>query len=116
MNIVHLYYKLILFYTAEKFMSQDNLCKNCDKADTCRQVYENIGKSKGPSIALKVIIAFLLPIIVFITVLAIFEKLLQNLIPVNQLRTVLSLLAAVAVTFTVIAIIKFINRQLSKNR
>ena len=97
-------------------MVQDNLCKSCDKSSACRQIYEKLGKSKGPSIALKAIIAFLLPIIVFITVLAVFEKLLQNLITLNQLRTVLSFLPAVAVTFAVIAITRFANRQLSKNR
>ena len=92
-------------------MTQDDLCNSCDNAKTCRQVYTKLGKSKGPSIAMKAIVAFLLPIVVFIASLVLFEKLLENLIMTKHLRTAIGVPAALAVTFTIILITRYINRH-----
>ena len=111
-----MYYKLYLFNTATKFMVQNDLCNSCDNSKTCQQVYANFGNSKGPSITMKVIVALLLPIVVFIVSLVLFEKFLENLIMTKHLRTAIGFPAALAVTFTIILITRFINEQFSKKR
>jgi len=58
-----------------------------------------MGKAQGPSVVFKVIVAFLLPLIVFIASLAAFEKILSKTVDTKELQTVFSLLVAVAVTF-----------------
>jgi len=56
-------------------MAKDKFCSNCAQSRNCSAVYEHLGKSKGPSVVRKVLLAFLLPIAVFIIALAVFEKL-----------------------------------------
>lgn len=57
-----------------------------------------MGNFRGPSVLLKVIIAFLLPLIVFISTLASCEYFLAKASLAEKLRTFLSFLAAVIVT------------------
>lgn len=61
-----------------------------------------MGNTKGPSVVLKAVVAFLLPILVFIGCLAAFEAILakvRSLINTKELRTILSFLLALSVTF-----------------
>ncbi len=62
---------------------------------------------------MKVIAAFLLPMVVFIAALVAFEEILAG---AKELQTTLSFLLALLVTFISILIIKAVNRQLSKNK
>ena len=75
-----------------------------------------MGEAKGPSVVPRVVIAFLLPLMVFIGALAAFEAILARTIDSKGLKTWLSSLLAVLVTFTVILIIKAINRGLKKDK
>ena len=100
-------------------MAQQKFCEDCNQKHDCREVYQKLGNTKGPSVVLKAVVAFLLPILVFIGSLAAFEAILgkvRSLINTKELRTVLSFVLALAVTFVLILIIKAINRQLSKNK
>ncbi len=56
-------------------MADDKFCSNCAQSRNCSAVYEYLGKSDGESVVCKVLVAFLLPIAVFIIALAMFEKL-----------------------------------------
>jgi len=50
---------------------QDNQnCSGCIHKNDCQEVYEKLGQVQGPSVALKAVIAFLVPIVIFIVVLA----------------------------------------------
>ena len=52
-------------------MAQEQFCQNCGQRHNCQEIYRQLGHSQGPSVALKAAIAFLLPIVVFIAVLAV---------------------------------------------
>ncbi len=89
-------------------MAQQKICQDCNQKHDCREVYRQLSNTKSPPVVLKAVVAFLLPILVFIGCLAAFEAILA--------RTALSFLLALSVTFVLILIIKAINRQLSKNK
>ena len=57
-------------------MKKDDYCSGCGQKDTCRLVYEKLGKVVGPNLAAKAIVAFLVPIGVFVGSLAAVQQLL----------------------------------------
>ena len=89
-----------------------NNCSGCNQKDRCCQLYEKLGKTQGPNVSRKAILAFLTPILVFILSLAGAERLLQNRFEGNML-TVTCFLAALGGTLIVIFLIRAI-RRLSK--
>lgn len=95
-------------------MVQEKFCEGCEQSEKCQDVSRKLGNIKGPSIALKVIVAFLLPLVVFIVSLAVFERLFAGSIDTEGLRTAAGFLAALAVTFVFILIVKVISKQISK--
>ena len=97
-------------------MAQLKSCQECDQRHQCQEIYKQLGKAKGPSVAFKAVVAFLLPILIFIASLAAFETILAKAINTNQLQTAVSFLLALSVTLAIILIIKVINRQLNKNK
>jgi len=97
-------------------MSEQELCQGCNQRHQCQEVYRQVGKAQGPSVAFKAVSAFLLPILVFIAALAVFEGILAEVINTKGLQTAFSLLAAVTSAFVCILIMRAINRQLSKNK
>ena len=76
-------------------------------------IYEQLGDSPCPSVAIKAIFAFLLPLIVFIVSLAVFERVLAGTINNGRLQIALSLLLALLVTFVCVLITRVINRKFS---
>jgi hypothetical protein len=88
-------------------MDEQKFCKQCSHISDCQKIYQQLGQSKGPSVVVKVITAFLLPLLVFIGCLAIFEQIFDN--------TPLGFLLAISVTFGFILIIKAINKRSYKN-
>jgi hypothetical protein len=95
-----------------KTMTQQKFCQDCDQKHDCRKVYQQLGNVKGPSVISKVIVAFLLPLVVFIVSLAVFQEIFAEAINTEELRTVLSFLIAMLITFVCILIVQAINRQL----
>jgi uncharacterized membrane protein len=89
-------------------MTQEKFCQDCNQKHNCREVYQKLSDTTSPSVAAGAVVAFLLPILVFIGSLAAFEAILA--------KTGLSFLLALFVTSVCILIIKVINRQLSKNK
>ncbi len=75
-----------------------------------------MGKAQGPSVVLKAVVAFLLPILIFIASLAAFEGILARTIDIKELRIALDFLSALSVTLAVILIIKVINIGLNRNK
>jgi len=92
-------------------MVEQKFCQGCSQKHDCQDIYQNLANLKGPSVVLKVVVTFLLPILVFITSLAASERILAEAIETEQLRTALSFLLALSVTFGLILIIKLINKQ-----
>ena len=58
---------------AAKTKTQQELCQQCNQRQDCGQVYEQLGKIEGPSVVKKVVLAFLLPLVVFVASLGNFE-------------------------------------------
>ena len=79
-------------------MAQQEFCQNCSQRQSCRTVYERLGKAEGPSVVSKIVAAFLLPAIVFIGVLAVFDVIFAKAASTNALQTVFSFLSALSVT------------------
>jgi len=80
-------------------MTQQKICQNCNQKHDCQEIYRQLGNAKCPSVATKAVAAFLVPLMVFIAALVVFEKILAEAINPKELRTVLSLLLALSVTF-----------------
>lgn len=94
-------------------MKSDNNCSQCGHKDGCRLMYEKLGKAGGSGVAMKAIIAFLVPIGVFIGTLAAGERLLQDRFEENIL-TLVSFSLAVCVTLLVVFVIRAMNGPVKK--
>jgi DMSO/TMAO reductase YedYZ heme-binding membrane subunit len=93
-------------------MTEQEFCQDCNQKHDCQKIYEQLGNLKGPSVVFKVIVAFLLPVLVFIVSLAVFEEIFAKTINTEQLQTLLSFLIALLITFACILIVQAINRRL----
>jgi hypothetical protein len=87
-------------------MESQRFCQDCIQKHDCQRIYEQIGDSSGESVTLKVILAFLLPLIVFIVSLAVSERILAGAINIKGLQIALSFLLALLVTFVCVFIIR----------
>jgi len=97
-----------------KTMAEQKFCEDCKQKHDCNRIYEQLGNIQGPSVVIKVIVAFLLPLVVFIVSLAIFSQFqffVKNWCWMEELQPVLSFLMALLVTFVWILIIRVINRR-----
>lgn len=81
-----------------------NKCSECHQKERCGRVFETLGKAEGPNVTWKVLVAFLLPIIVFILSLAGANKLLESRFEGKGLIAA-TFLAAFVVTTTVVLLI-----------
>lgn len=89
-------------------MKTDDTCSGCGQKETCRQAYEKMGKAEGPNVAWKAIVAFLVPIAVFIGVLAGSQQLLDGRLEGRGL-TMISFLLAACVTLLVVFVIRAVS-------
>jgi len=91
-------------------MARKVFCQDCTQKRDCQGIYEQLGGTPGPSVTLNVILAFLLPLLVFIVSLAVFEKVLAGTFNTGRLQTVVSFLLALLVTFACILITRVIRK------
>ena len=97
-------------------MVQHDLCRQCNQRQDCGKVYEQLGKMEGPSIVKKVILAFLMPLVVFTGSLAVFERIFSGMITVGQSLSALSSASALALTFVCILLTKVISGKFAGHR
>ncbi len=97
-------------------MTQEQLCQECNQRRDCQKVYQQLGNVEGPSVVKKVIQAFLLPLVVFIASLAVFEKVFSGVISIEQAQTALSFASAMLLTFVCILIVRLVNVQFRQRR
>ena len=88
-------------------------CAGCDQKEQCGQVFKKLGNTEGPNVTRPVILAFLVPILVFIATLAGANKLLQDRIEGKTLIAV-TFAAALATTLIAVIIIRAFRRSLNK--
>jgi hypothetical protein len=105
-----------MVYFIREIMAELKPCQGCSQKHECQEIYRQLGKARGPSVAFKVMVAFLLPLLIFIASLAVFGGILAKVTEVKVLRAILDLLLALSVTFAAILVIKLINKHLNKNK
>jgi hypothetical protein len=115
-NPTNIYYKGRLSCSVAKNMHKQDFCEICNHKDHCQDVFRQIGKAQGPSVVFKVVLAFLLPIVVFIASLAASERVLAGVTNEKELRTALGFLLALLVTFGLILLTRAINRLAGKDK
>lgn len=86
-------------------------CQSCGMRDRCGQVYKKLGESKMPNVLTKVILAFLLPLILFIFSIVMAEKLLIEKLKSEAARNLAAFAAALAVIFLYLFILKLWRRN-----
>lgn len=97
-------------------MDQQGFCHNCNQKNRCQEVYEKMGNIQGGSITSKVLTAFLLPILVFIAFLTVFDKILAKVTDIKELQTAAGLLLALLVTCVCVLMIIVINKNMTKHK
>lgn len=110
------YYTFCLSYVVVRSMGDEQFCERCSQRHDCREIYGKLGSAEGPSLTLRVVVAFLIPILVFILSLGVFEKVLGGITERAALRTAASLSGAVIVTLAWIFTVRAIGRRLGKRR
>jgi uncharacterized protein YqhQ len=76
----------------------DENCNNCPNSHRCSEVYEKIGNSNCKPVAKSVVIAFLLPIVVFIVSVAVCKELLAAIFSSEIISSSVSLLLGLIIT------------------
>ena len=97
-------------------MAEEKFCQGCHQKHRCQEVYEHLSKIEGTPVVFKAVVAFLLPILVFIGCLAAFEGILAEVTNSKGVQTVVGFLLALTVSGICILIIKVINKGLIKNK
>ena len=92
-------------------MAKQENCDGCTERHRCQEVYRQLGRAEVPSVVSKVLTAFLLPIAVFIGVLAAFEKTLARVISKEELRTICGFLSALAAAFVCVQITRVVKKR-----
>ncbi len=87
-------------------MAEEQLCQSCKQRRDCKQIYAQMGNVKGTSVALSVFLAFLLPIVVFITGLATSQRIFTPLIQNSTVATLTSIIFALTITFFIILVVR----------
>jgi uncharacterized protein YqhQ len=100
---------------AEQQMVDKN-CSDCLHGDDCKIAYEQLGKFTGPSVAVKALVAFLLPLGVFIASLALFGRIFKGVIENRIPLTALSFVCALVVTLAYIFAVRFITIHIDKRK
>ena len=95
-------------------MAQQEFCENCNQQHDCQEVYRQLGDTTGPSVVFKVIVAFGLPLIVFIVSLAVSKGIFAEVTNTKGLQTALSFFTALLTTFVCILITGVINKRLGQ--
>ena len=96
-------------------MVKQELCQSCFYKNDCQKVYEHLGKAEGPAIAWKAVTAFLIPLLVFITGLSVFEWIWDDLLENKEFQTAISFLLALFVTAVLILTIKKTSKKFNKD-
>lgn len=97
-------------------MEQQRICEDCYQKHDCKEIYRQLGNVKGQSITVKVILAFLLPLVIFIATMAIFEEFTAGVIESDRLQMTLSFFTALMASFACVLFSRFLNRKIGKNR
>jgi len=94
-------------------MPEDNKCQSCPERQGCQEVYRQLGQSEGPPVTLNVLIAFVLPLVIFIACLAAGLAIVSKIDP-DLPAIPISLAAAVLVTALYVVLASLIVKKRNK--
>ncbi|MHC4062482.1 MAG: SoxR reducing system RseC family protein [Planctomycetota bacterium] len=97
-------------------MQGDDFCQGCNQKDSCQEAYRRLGSVRGPSILGKVVLAFLLPMLVFIGSLAVFQKIAAKAAMAEGAQTTLSFLLAAVATFVCVLVTRAIHKRTNEKQ
>jgi hypothetical protein len=96
-------------------MRSIKLCEKCGYRHgsdrCCIDIYQQLGRTKGPSVVGKVMLAFLLPLLVFIGSLMLAGYILSGFKQEGGMKTFISFLAALVVTVVLVQLIRIFTRK-----
>ena len=95
-------------------MGQQQFCQNCNQKRRCLAVYQHMGRAGGASVVSRVLVAFLLPVVVFVGTLAVFDVIFAKVTGMETLRTVLSFVSALSLTSVLVLIMRVCRINSSK--
>jgi hypothetical protein len=76
----------------------NEMCSGCGQRSSCGSVYQKLGTARGPSVLGKSLIAFVLPIVLFLLALAASDRLLRGRIEESDLRMLAGILPSLVVS------------------
>jgi|GEM_PF-1041864 len=97
-------------------MDQQQICDGCNQKNACWAVYARLGKARGPSVVCNVLTAFVLPILAFIAALTVFQALFGRFINAQQVKTAVTFVSALAVTFVLIIALSMLTKLFNKHQ
>ena len=89
--------------------------KMCGSCFGCAEIYRLLGQSKGPPVALKVIIAFLAPLVIFIVAAVVTDKIFNGRISSGPLRILVVFITALLAAAVYIAVVRRIVKRSVKS-
>jgi hypothetical protein len=92
-------------------MVQPEPCDKCDRKVSCQEAFRRLGDIEGRSMVRSVLTAFVLPLAVFIGVLALAQQLLMKYIDSVGLRAAVALLLAIAASAVCVAVARMIGKR-----
>jgi len=92
-------------------MDEQGFCHTCKQKNDCRNVYRTVGHAESPPVTAKVVLAFLLPLVVFIVSLGVSERMLAEVVQRENVLTAVSFLLALSATFACVVLTRRIRRR-----
>ncbi len=96
-------------------MVQHKQCSQCGDKSSCREVLQLLGNSEQPPVIGQALVAFVLPIVVFMGVLATAQQLLEKQIESVPLRTIVALLPAIGAAVLCVAVARMLGNRSGKS-
>jgi len=90
-------------------------CQSCGIKDSCKEAYKKLGESNVPNVLTKVILAFLLPLILFIFSIVIGEELLIEKLESKKAANIAAFATAIAVVFLYLFTLKLFKFRRRNN-
>jgi membrane protein YdbS with pleckstrin-like domain len=84
-------------------------CQDCGMKDHCQEVYKKLGESNAPNVLTKVILAFLLPLILFICSIVVGEGLLIEKLESKTAVDAAAFVFAVAIVLLYVLTLKLLK-------
>ncbi|MHC4646708.1 MAG: hypothetical protein ACYTBJ_14515 [Planctomycetota bacterium] len=95
-------------------MDKREVCESCNQSRDCKEVYGRLGGAEGPSVAWRAVLAFLLPMVVFIACLAASERVLTGAVKSGACRTAVSVVLALLAAFVCVLVVRALERRHDK--